>query len=442
MPVRPESVERSRTSRKWELFNEWVPLEPAMGPSRAPATAERKLLREMAKLVAEVSHAPQQTEKRDLWKRHNGLQGARPMILVFPEGSWREILPLESMTISDPFWRDYEWYLRKTLYRWDNLPDDYVIEPVLPVPLVYTSSGWGIGIRRKYSSDPGGSYAFDAAIKDPRDIEGLKPPDVEVDWEATRSNLQAVEDVFGDILDVRLNRRVRLDTSLVATLAGLRGLEQLMIDMIDRPNWVHEAMDILMRGTMRLLDRVEADGLLELNNRADYVGSGGLGYTDELPQPGSSERGLRLRDLWGFAEAQEYAHVSPAMHDEFALRYQIPLLARFGLNCYGCCEPLTRKFDIVKRIPRLRRVSVSPWADLRIAAEALGRDFILSWKPNPALLVGELSPDLILKILRDGITVTGGCVVEIILKDTHTVEGHPERLTRWVEIAREATACL
>jgi len=31
----------------------------------------------------------------------------------------------------------------------------------------------------------------------------------------------------------------------------------------------------------------------------------------------------------------------------------------------------------------------------------------------------------------------GGCVLEIILKDSHTCEHQPERFDRWLAIARE-----
>jgi hypothetical protein len=65
--------------------------------------------------------------------------------------------------------------------------------------------------------------------------------------------------------------------------------------------------------------------------------------------------------MWGFCEAQTMSEVSPAMHEEFVLRYQLPVLERFGLNCYGCCEPLHLKLQMLKRrVPRLRRVSISP----------------------------------------------------------------------------------
>lgn len=35
------------------------------------------------------------------------------------------------------------------------------------------------------------------------------------------------------------------------------------------------------------------------------------------------------------------------------------------------------------------------------------------------------------------VTQANGCIVEMILKDTHTCENHPERFTRWTDIAQE-----
>jgi hypothetical protein len=39
--------------------------------------------------------------------------------------------------------------------------------------------------------------------------------------------------------------------------------------------------------------------------------------------------------------------------------------------------------------------------------------------------------------LQHALDVTHGCVVEMILKDTHTCQNHPERFTAWTDIARE-----
>ena len=105
-------------------------------------------------------------------------------------------------------------------------------------------------------------------------------------------------DVFGDLLTVVVKRGVGVDTSLIGHLAGLRGLDQIMVDMCDRPEWVHQAMGFMTEATLRQLDRVEEIGL-DLNNGDDYVGSGGVGYTDDLPAPGFDGEHVRLRDLLG-----------------------------------------------------------------------------------------------------------------------------------------------
>jgi hypothetical protein len=142
--------------------------------------------------------------------------------------------------------------------------------------------------------------------------------------------------------------------------------------------------------------------------------------------------------MWGFAESQETVGISPEMFAEFVFPYQVPILERFGLNCYGCCEPLDGRWHVVKQIPRLRRVSVSAWADPQRMAGQLEANFIYSLKPNPAdLAMSVLDEDHIRSGLREMLQITNGCHVEIIMKDNHTIRGDPYRVTRWVEMVRE-----
>jgi hypothetical protein len=60
----------------------------------------------------------------------------------------------------------------------------------------------------------------------------------------------------------------------------------------------------------------------------------------------------------------------------------------------------------------------------------------LAWRTAE---IAELEEGRISRDLRNGLGVTraNDCVLEIILKDTHTCEHHPERFDRWLEIARE-----
>jgi hypothetical protein len=216
----------------------------------------------------------------------------------------------------------------------------------------------------------------------------------------------------------------------------------MMMDMYDEPQLLHELMALLRDSTLSELDTYEREGVLTLNNGpTDYVGSGGLGCTDELPADDFDGR-VRCKDLWVLGESQEFVGVGPEQFYEFALQYQLPLLDRFGLVCYGCCEPLDRKFDLItKHIPKLRRVSVAPWCNRALAAEKLADRYIYSWKPNPSMICSPtVDYDAVERVTRETIETARGCCLEMVMKDTHTVHGDAERFTRWSEIASRLAA--
>lgn len=405
--------------------------------SMAASSHDRKILREAAKRVAEIAALPIQEKRRGMWYSHNRLERIRPMVLVFPEGAWRELLPQDRMCCEDPLLRDWEWHLKHLIYHHENHHDDFVIEPHFKVPLAVRDSGWGVETRHRPSTDATGAWGFDPVIREPGDLAKLCFPEVVHDEAASARALERAQGIFGDILRVRQKGVAGVGFHLMGQFCQWRGLEQVMMDMVDRPEWLHEAMSFMEEGHRRLAQQLEALGLLDLNNEDDYVCSGGVGYSTELPAREYDGGRVRMKDMWGFAEAQEMAQVSPEMHWEFILQYEIRLLEPFGLNTYGCCEDLTDKLDYALRIPHLRRISISPWADVARCAEKLGGSCILSWKPHPSMLVGEFSPDRVRAYLRHAMEVSRGSVIEMILKDTHTCQHHPERFTMWTEIAQE-----
>lgn len=398
---------------------------------------DRYLLRELAKQVAEVAALPVMAQRRAMWVQHNQLQRVRPMILVFPEGSWRELLPEDVLQCEGEQPRQIEWELRRRLYHHIHIHDDTVIENIWGVPKRITQSNWGLEPRRIASPDATGAWAFDPVILGPSDLDKLRFPEIRYDAEGSLRDLEEVQTLFGDILDVQLRGVAHISFHLMSIYTNLRGLEQVMWDMYDWPAMLHEAMQFLEEGSRGLVAQYEALNLLSLNNDGTYHSSGGVGYTTELPAPGYDPAHVRPCDMWASAESQEMAQVSPEMHAEFILPYESRLLAPFGLNGYGCCEDLTHKLDDVLTIPRLRRVSISPFADVARCAERLGADCIFSWKPHPAHLVGAFDADRVRAYIRQTLEASRHCVIEMILKDTHTCEHHPERFTWWTEIAQE-----
>ncbi len=258
-----------------------------------------------------------------------------------------------------------------------------------------------------------------------------------VDVEATEERHRQVCELFGDILPVGIQWNPRIIANLIGTVSRLRGLQQVMVDMYDRPGWLHALFAFATEGFIKIFDYLEENDYLSLDNKNHYVGSGSIGYTRDLPSKDYDGEHVRLKDLWVHGVAQEFSEVSPEQHEEFLLNYQLKIMNRCGLVDYGCCEPYTRKFDMLEKIPNLRRVSVSPWCDLETAAERIGTEYLYSWKPNPAMLVGKFNENAIRKTIRRTLDIAKDCYLEIILKDTFTVEYHPERIDRWAEIVRE-----
>ncbi|HDZ20668.1 MAG TPA: hypothetical protein ENH80_11060 [Phycisphaerae bacterium] len=404
---------------------------------------DRQVLRDLAKQVAEAAADPSQDKKLAEWKRHNSLKPGRAMVLQAPEGVWDEFVPADSLQCQDDRCRGIEAALRTRLYKVDHLHDDEPIVTTLPTTIHTQVTGYGVAVKTTNPEAKGvhGAVHYDTVLEDDADVETLfQDRHVTVDWDASHREHEIVSDLVGDILDVRMVGYGGGWFSPMDLFMAWRGPDKMLLDLIDRPEWIHRAMNRLLEIETSVSKQMEALGVLGLNNGANHVGSGGIGTTDELPQPDFDGEHVRLKDLWGHAAAQIFSEVSPAMHDEFAIQYEAKFLSMFGLNCYGCCEPLHKKVPIVRKIPNIRRLSMSPWIEPVEGAEAIGGDMIFSFKPNPAYLSsGTFDLDI---CRREMIAVldackANGCVSEYIMKDTHICCGEPERYDQWTDMAMQ-----
>jgi hypothetical protein len=397
---------------------------------------DRDVLRRLGGEVAALAARPIEACKRELWTRHNALESVRPVVLCDPEGGWKEIIPQARIQCQNPLARQWEMQLRKEVFWGAQMGDDYTIDACFDIPHCHAGLDWGLRETR-IGGQAGGAYTWESPIKSDADVARLHYPEIKVDDALTQDLLEVADSILGDLLTVRVKTIWWWSLGLTRLLVELRGLQQVMFDVYENPGILHAIMTLLRAGTLAMLDHLEANKLLSLNNDGTYVGSGGLGWTSELPQRDHGGP-ARCADMWGFCESQETVGVSPDTFAEFVFPYQLPILERFGLNCYGCCEPLDKRWHIVKQIPNLRRVSVSPWADKAKMAEALKGDYIYSLKPSPTdLAMAHFDEDRIRKELREVLAITRGCRLELIMKDNHTLRHEPQRVIRWVQIARE-----
>lgn len=402
-------------------------------------THDRRILRDLARQVAEIAARPETADRRRRWVEHNSLRSTAPMMLVFPEGAWEELLPGSSLTCYDEHARSIEWTLRSRLYTFNHFQDDSVIEAEWVVDSGYELTSWGLDPIRVPSSETRGAFRIQPVLHEPADLKKLRYPELLYDAEAHEQRFEAMQALFGDILQVKKKGITHISYHLWSQYIYLRGETDYLTDFIDAPEMIHAAMRFFTDGHKRILTQIIQNNLLSLNNDNTYQSSGGNGYTDQLPAPGFDPDRVRPCDLWASAESQELASVSPHMHREFAMQYERELLAPFGLTGYGCCEDLSRKLDDVLALPNMRRISISPFANVDVSAEKLKGKAIYSWKPQPAHLTGEFNAGVVRAYLRHTLEVcrANGCVLEMVLKDTHTCERHPERFDAWTRIARE-----
>jgi hypothetical protein len=198
---------------------------------------------------------------------------------------------------------------------------------------------------------------------------------------------------------------------------------------------MHQLVSRVTNGYLSMLDQLEEKGLL--CGPQSLIHCTGA-YVDELPAPGYKPNQPRLKDLWMFGLAQMFSSVSPAMFKEFEVDYTSKICDRFGLVYYGCCDPLDGKMNEVRMLPNVRKISMSPWVNQERGAAEIGKNYVFSRKPSPALLaVDDFSEEQIrvdLQATKD-VCDRYGCPLEFILKDISTVRYHPERLTQWANAA-------
>lgn len=405
---------------------------------------DKAILRELAKRYRDICAHPVQKDRRDLWRKHNSLMRTRPLIYVRSGEAWNEIPAVTERACIDPLFRRHEGFFRAMLFQ-ETIGDDYIFEPYLTVQAAYTLPGrgvWGIEthVETSDSEEGGKNFYHNAPIRTHDDARSMTVPEHRIDEKRTQEDLARITDAVGDIIPVVLSRAPfwrHWNADISTEFTKLRGMETLMMDMYDDPVWLHRMLAFMRDGILKAHAEAERAGDWQLCDSINQA----MSYAEELPDPSAGAVSVPRSKLWAHVAAQELTLISPAMHDEFMLQYQIPIMEKFGLVAYGCCEDLTEKIDILRKVKNLRRIAVAPRANVRKCAEAIGSDYVFSWRPNPAEMVCcGYNEENIKRIVRTAFADADGCHIDITLKDVQTVEHDPTRLARWVHAVRDVIA--
>lgn len=399
-----------------------------------------QLIRELAKKYAELMHTEENREHYERSKAVNDLKPQRPPVLI-NEIPWHEINIDHKMDLicEDEQLRKMEWYFREKLFRWEYFRADMYLTPYYPIGKAWYSSGNGTEIKEtvKKTDEKNGivSHCYSDELDTEEKLERMHLPVISIYPEQDAENKAAAQEVLGEILPVRLGGSY-IYYSPWDQISMLRGVENIYIDLLDRPEFIHKTMEKFTQIGLSELEQREKLGLLDTEIESLHCTPP---YTDDLPFAGTEERTAAANEIWFRAMAQTFASVSPQAFEEFEFDYMKRLAEKCGLVYYGCCEPLDRFVSILKRLPNLRKLGVSPWANERAMAEQIGGDYVYARKPNPANVGLGFDEETIRKEIRNTVEICleHKCPYEIVLKDISTVNYKPQNLVRWNQIVQE-----
>jgi len=420
-------------------------------PTTSPA--DRTVLRTLAARWMEHAASPVMPERKRLWKSVHDLQPVRPAILV-ETASVDGFVPPAELQCTDPFLRAVERNLRDTVRHADAVGDDIVVEPWFRLGWRVRLPDFGVTVEQKPAlmgnNETSLGYSFNFPVKTPADTCLLKKRSFDVDRDKTRADKGLLEDVFGDLLPVRVGNYDpflaepgdegfcgNFFFGLTWQIYRFIGNDGLLYWVYDAPETIRWLMEYMKEDRMALFGFLERECLLAPNTDTQMAGPRAYGYVSELPGPEHTGP-LTLKNLWGWAESQETINISPTMYKEFVLPSLAELSARFGLVYYGCCEPVHDRLELImEAIPNLRSVSVSGWSDLEKVAEMLGSRYVYSRKPTPALMSGANPPwDLAREDMKKTCRATKDCCVEILFRDLYTINQERGRLADWVRMTK------
>lgn len=414
--------------------------------------AELAYLRELARKMKAVAELPVMAARRAQWTAMNDAVPGTPPPFVIETWTWdRDFMPESLFRCTTKAGRALERTFLRHLRHHELLDDDHVCPDTLDMGWHVWHHEFGIDIPTHYLKDAEGvvtGYHFDCPIKDlERDgFAMVKPAEFGVDREGTMAEKAWLEECFGDILPVVIRSGVFGNCNLTQRLVRLMSQDVMFMAIHDCPDRLRGVLQLLHDNAQRMCRWAEREGLLVLNHQNQCTCGSCFNFTTLLPRRPVVPGQVKLSDMWTAMDSQETVGVSPQAFHEIFYPFYADLAAMFGLVYWGCCEPADPLWErSLSKLPNLKAVSISRWANQAYMADALaGTGIVFSRKPNPNLLgvTRELDEDAWVRELRTTLELTSKrpLPTELIVRDVYSMHGNLAKPRRAVELARQEIA--
>ena len=396
---------------------------------------DKQIVRELAKRYMALVTTEKQLKMQQRFCDTNDLKAGRPPVILH-EIPWYQMDMDGELTCvcEDKNARNVEIWFRQRLFYLNHFKADNLFEPFFRVKRAVDSTGIGIkekaaDLKRIDAQNNIVSREYEDLLEDGSALELMHDPVLTLRPDKDAERMEFYTDLLGDSIPIKLYGFGYLYHAPWDNLVRFRGVEPILMDMYDRPEYLHAIMKKYISATTAELDFVEKN--LDVDNSISDL------HCTPAKISGLADKGLKA--TWYRGMAQAFGVVSPEMFKEFELDYIKPIAERFAYTYYGCCEPLEDKISILKRISNLRKIGCSPWAKLERCAEQIGGDYVLSRKPNPSHVAIKTDTEVVRREIEETvkICIKYGCPYDYVLKDISTVSGNPQNLIIWSETVNE-----
>lgn len=228
-----------------------------------------------------------------------------------------------------------KWTLKINIYRFKNFPDDTPLLKIIPIYLgvAFEPSLFGVPVVYSLNREP--LFTSEGSvIKDKRDLAKIKLPNF------FKSGLMPLAHKFYD----EINKLIPKGFSVIfpkwgrgpfGVACAVRGMENLLIDMIEDPKFVHQLMQLIVNSRKEYTQ-----------NRRKFTGKNEIESTcwnDEVSCP----------------------IISPQLYEEFIFPYEDQLSNFYGgIRWWHSCGNKTPLVSIIKRMSQpIGFMDFGLWAD-------------------------------------------------------------------------------
>ena len=278
---------------------------------------------------------------RDMWRGIPKKNFRKVPLLIIPDNQiWHHILKIDLKSFYSDSTEHLKQQLRMYIYKFENWEDNYYFDGKIYIwfNVMTEISFFGPKVRFFEYREP---WMEDSKplINQKEKLDKLDFPDFH------KSGLMPLIHKFYEEINEMLVGKLNVifpnwARGPFCLAVHLRGLENLLIDMIEDQEFFHKLMRFIVDSQKKWIDE-----------RAKFLGIKkyplGTLFNDEIGSP----------------------MISPKLYENLILPYEIELAEyQGGILYWHSCNNTTDFYQLINKIPNLKMMHVSPWADLKEAS--------------------------------------------------------------------------